>query len=78
MVAGEWPEDELVNVCEGQKQLGGVRTASVRALEVQTALSLASTAGPAWVAGGKPAGREAPTEGAAAGPWSSGFPLSDL
>ena len=55
----------------------GIRTASVRALEMQTALGLASL-GLARVTGGKPAGREAPSEGAAAGPWSSGFPLSDL
>lgn len=31
---------------EGQKQLSGVGTASVRALEMQTALGLASRAGP--------------------------------
>lgn len=77
-MAGEGREDELVHIGEGQKRLSGVRTASVRALEMQTALGLASTAGPARVAGGKPAGREAPSEGAAAGPWSGGFPLSDL
>lgn len=56
----------------------------MRALEMQTALGLActaglaSTTGLARVAGGKPAGREAPSEAAATGPWSGGFPLSDL
>lgn len=46
-VAREGWEDELVNVQrEGQKQLSDVGTASVRALEMQTALSLASRAGP--------------------------------
>lgn len=43
---------------------------------------LASLAGPGgWLArviGGQPAGTEAPSEGAATGPRSSGFPLSDL
>lgn len=77
-MAGEGREGELVHVCKGQEQLSLGRTASVRALEMQTALGLASPAGPAWEAGGKPAGREAPSEGAATGPWSSGFPLSDL
>lgn len=47
VVAGEVWKDELVIVQRGgQKQGSGVRTASVRALEMQTALGLASTAGP--------------------------------
>lgn len=58
--------------------VSGVRTASVPALQMQTALAWASRGWPRVGAGGKPAGREAPSEGAATGPWSSGFPLSDL
>lgn len=53
-----------------------VSGASVRALEMLSASAWLHP-GSGSRAGAQPAGREAPAEGAA-GPWSSGFPLSDL
>lgn len=73
-VAGEAREDEAVHDCHGWRQPSGLRTASVRALEMQTASArLPPLAQPGWLAGslleGKPHPREQPQDpGAVASP----------
>lgn len=75
--SGEGPGGRTGSCAETAEAARGVRSlGAVRALEVLPA-SARLHPGSGCRAGAQPAGREAPAEGAA-GPWSGGFPLSDL